>query len=73
MIYNNKSNLIFATTFSSIFLAKDEKRLVFGLSFVKLQRAKDGTHVFNAKYKYVFVLWISLNRTLGIMVTLLCE
>ena len=30
-------------------------RLVFRLSFVNLQRAKDGTHVFCAKYRYVFV------------------
>ena len=24
--------------------------------FVNMQRAKDGTHVFDAKYKYVFVV-----------------
>ena len=42
-------NLIFATKFSSIYLAKGEKRLVFRPSFVNLQRAKDGTHVFDAK------------------------
>ena len=49
-----KSN--FGTKFSSIYLAKGEKRLVFRLSFVNLQRAKDGTHMFNAKYRYVFVV-----------------
>ena len=48
-----KSN--FGTKFSSIYLAKWEKRLVFR-PFVNLQRAKDGTHVFDAKYRYVFVV-----------------
>ena len=48
MINNSVKNLIFATKFSSIFLA-GEKRLVFRLSFVNLQHAKDGTHVFAAK------------------------
>ena len=52
MRYNCVWNLIFATKFSSIYLAKEEKRLVFRLSFVKLQRAKDGTHMFDAKYRY---------------------
>ena len=47
---------IFATKFSSIYVAKGEKRLVFQQSFVYLQRAKDGTHVFDAKYRYVFVV-----------------
>ena len=46
----------FGTEFSSIYLAKGEKRLVFRLSFVNLQRAKDGTHMFDAKYRYVFVV-----------------
>ena len=49
-------NLIFATKFSSIYLAKGQKRLVFQLSFVKLQRAKDETHMFDANYRYVFVV-----------------
>ena len=49
-------NFIFGTQFSSIYLTKDEKRLVFRLSFVNLQRAKDGTHVFHAKFRYVFVV-----------------
>ena len=51
-----KMKSIFATKFSSIFLAKGEKRLVFQLSFVNLQRAKDGIHMFGAKYRYVFVV-----------------
>ena len=59
MIYNFVCNLIFGTKFSSIYLAKVEKRLDFRLSFVNLQRAKDGTHMFYAKYRYVFVVWIS--------------
>ena len=49
-------NLIFATKFSSIYRAKGDKCLVFRPSFVNLQRAKDGTHVFDAKYRYVFVV-----------------
>ena len=56
MMYNSVWDLIFATKFSSIFLPKGEKRLVFRLSFVNLQRAKDGTHMFDAKYRYVFVV-----------------
>ena len=56
MINDNVLNLIFVTKFSSIYLAKGEKRLVFQLSFVNLQRAKDGTHMFDAKYRYVFVV-----------------
>ena len=58
-------NLIFGTKFSSIYLAKGETHLVFRLSFVDLQRAKDGAHMFDAKYKYVFVVSILPNRTLG--------
>ena len=56
MIYNSVQNLIFATKFSSICLAKGQKRLVFQLSFLDLQRAKDGTHMFDAKYRYVFIV-----------------
>ena len=47
---------MFATKFSSIYLAKGQKRFVFQLVFVNLQRAKDGTHVFDAKDRYVFVV-----------------
>ena len=56
MIYNFVWNFIFDTKFSSIYLEKGERRLVFRLSFVNLQRAKDGTHVSDAKYRYVFVV-----------------
>ena len=56
IIYNSVENLIFATKFSRSYLAKGQKRLVFQLSFVNLQRAKDGTHMFDAKYRYVFVV-----------------
>ena len=66
MIYKSVWNLIFATKFSSIYLAKEQKRLVFQLSFVNLQRAKDGTRVFDVKYRYVFAVGISSNRTPGI-------
>ena len=55
MIYNFVWNLIFGTKFSSIYLAKGEKHLVFRLAFVNLQRVKDGTHLFDAKYRYVIV------------------
>ena len=41
---------------SSIYFAKGQTRLVFQLSFVNLQRAKDDTHMFDAKYRYVFVV-----------------
>ena len=34
----------------------EKKRLVFLPSFVNLQRAKDGTDMFDAKYRYVFVV-----------------
>ena len=46
----------FGARFSSIYLTKGEKRSVFRLSFVNPQRAKDGTHMFDAKYRYVFVV-----------------
>ena len=51
-----KWNLSFGTKFSSIYLAKGDKHLFFRLWFVNLQRAKDGTHMFDAKYRYVFVV-----------------
>ena len=47
-IYNFLWNLIFVTKFSSIYLAKGEKRFDFRLSFVNLQCAKDVTHMFDA-------------------------
>ena len=56
MIHNSVWNLIFATKFINIYLAQGEKRLVFQLSSVNLQRAKNDTHVFDAKYRYVFIV-----------------
>ena len=56
MIYNFVWKLIFGTKFSSTYLATGEKRLFFRQSFVNLQRAKDGTHMLDAKYRYVFVV-----------------
>ena len=53
VIYYSVENLILATKFSSIYLLKGEKRLFFRLSFVNLQRAKDGTNLFDAKYRCV--------------------
>ena len=58
---------IFVTKLSSIYLAKGEKRLFFRLLFVNLQRAKYGTHMFGVKCRYVSVVLISSNRTLGIV------
>ena len=52
MIYESVQNLLFAAKFSSIYLAKGQTRLVFQLSFVNLQRAKDGIHMLDAKYRY---------------------
>ena len=46
----------FGTKLSSLYLAKGEKHLVFRLPFVNLQLAKDGTHMFDAKYRYLFVV-----------------
>ena len=62
-----KMESIFVTKFSSIYLAKGKKRLVFRLSYVNLQRAKNDTHMFGVKYRYVSVVLISSNRTLGII------
>ena len=56
MIYKFVWKLFFGSKFSSTYLAKGEKRLVFRLSFVNLQRAKDGTHMFDAKYRDGFVV-----------------
>ena len=55
-IYYCVRSLIFDAKFSSIYLAKGEKCLFFRLSFVNLRRAKDGTHMFHAKYRYMFVV-----------------
>ena len=56
MIHDSVQNLIFATKFSSIYLVKGQKRLFFQRSSVNLQRAKDGTHMSDAKYRYVFIV-----------------
>ena len=45
-IYDFVWNFIFDTKFSRFYLAKGEKGLVFRLSFVNLQRVKDGNHMF---------------------------
>ena len=56
MIYNFVWNFFFGTKLSSIYLTKGDNRLVFLSSFVNMQRAKDGTHRFDAKYRYVFIV-----------------
>ena len=39
------------------FISQNEKNVwFFLLLFVNLQRAKDGTRMFDAKYRYVFVV-----------------
>ena len=39
------------------FISQKEKNVWFFLfSFVNLQRAKDGTHMFDVKYRYVSVV-----------------
>ena len=38
------------------FISQKDKHVFFQLSVVNLQRAKDGTHMFCAKYGYVFVV-----------------
>ena len=55
-IYNCVWNLIFGTKFSNIYLAKGENIYFFRLSFVNQPRVKDGTHMFAAKYRYVFII-----------------
>ena len=51
-----KFYLILVPNLVAFIAQKVEKRLFFRLSFVNLQRAKDGIHMFDAKYKYVFVV-----------------
>ena len=53
MIYNSVWNLFLQPSLVAFI---SQKRLVFQLSFVNLQRAKDGTHMFDAKYRYVFIV-----------------
>ena len=52
----NQMKFDFGTKFSSIYIVKGKKCLVFRLLFVNLQRAKDDTHMFDAKYRYIFVV-----------------
>ena len=60
-------NIVFLLPNLVAFISQKEKNVwFFDLSYVNLQRAKDGTHVFDAKYRYVFVVKMSSNRTLGI-------
>ena len=68
MIYNCVWNLFFATKFSSIYLAKGEKRLGFKLSFVNLQRAKDNNHMFDAKYRYVLYKSHQITRLVSYLI-----
>ena len=57
MMYNFVWNLIFGTKCSSIYLAEGKKkRFFFLLSFVNLLYVKDGTHMFDANYRYVFIV-----------------
>ena len=65
VIYNFVWNFIFGTKFSSIYLAKGEKRLVFRLSFVNLQRAKYITHMFDDIYIciYIYICCINLIKS----------
>ena len=66
MIYNCVWNLIFGAKFSSIYLAKGEKCLVFRLPFVNLQRAKDVTQMLEQNIDLCFIVQFSSNRTLRI-------
>ena len=53
----NPNEIIYLVPNLVAFISQNEKkRLVFRLSFVNLQRAKDGTQMFDAKYRYVFVV-----------------
>ena len=63
----SKWNHFYVAKFSSIYPTKGEKHLLFRLSFVNLQRAKNGTHMFGVKYRYVSLVLNSSNRTLGII------
>ena len=47
---------MYGTKYSSIYLAKGEKTFAFLILFVNLQRAEYDTHVFDSKYRYVFVV-----------------
>ena len=49
--------IIFLRTNLVAFISqKEKKRLFFRLSFINLEGAKDGTHAFDAKYRYVLIV-----------------
>ena len=54
--YNPNETTFLVPNLVAFISQNKKKRLVFRLSFVNLQRAKDGTHMFDAKYRYVFVV-----------------
>ena len=56
MIYSFVWNLILIPNLVAFISQKEKKNLVFRLSFINLQRAEDGTHMCDAKYRYVFVV-----------------
>ena len=62
MIHNFVWNLILVANLIAFTSQKQKNVWVFLLSFDNLQRAKDGTHMLAAKYRYVFVAQISSNR-----------
>ena len=51
-----KWNLILVPNLVAFISQKEKNVCFFRLSFVNLQRAKDRTHMFDAKYRYVFVV-----------------
>ena len=55
MLSNSAQSVCLVPNQVAFISQKEKKRLVFRLSFVNLQRAKDGIHLPNAKYRYVFV------------------
>ena len=68
IIYNFLWYLIFGTKFSSIYLAKWEKRLVFRLYFLTCSvRKMVLICLMQNIYIYVFIVSISSNTTLGII------
>ena len=55
----SKWNLILVPNLVAFISQKEKKRLIFRLSFVNLQHAKNGTHMFDAKDRYMFVVQIA--------------
>ena len=56
MIYDNVCNLILLPNLVAFISEKEKNVFFFRLSFLNLQRGKDGTHVYDAKYRYVSVV-----------------